>query len=271
MKRNRRRKATTIKAVPSAEKNDVANSNEAERDNEGTRTVYAWPSTLRGHRFVLNAGIFGIATILIFGFTFLVFGPFGSGIASILLGVFGGIIVNTIEKEQGVNYKLAIPWTPQSWVGITFFSILIFQVIDLIVRLWLLPWRLAYGPSFNTSTTAIIGILACDFGGLILSGVLIGRLMPTRALTAAIIGASLYTGMNLVEAYTGVAAFSNYSFIASYMNLDLGADAYQSFRLGLVIGLITRGLIAVLIARYVAKRRIKKGLVYGVRGGSVSP
>ncbi len=223
---------------------------------------YVWPASLRGRRFVLRISLIGLVIIILVGFVHIAFGPFASGVAFAILGVAGGIIVNTIERDQGVNYKLAIPWTPRSWLGITFLSIILFQVVDLLTRLWLLPWRVAYGPSFNSSTEAIVGVLICEFGGLILCGVLIGYLMPTRALTAAIIGASLYTGMGLVEAYTGVASYSNYAFIASYMNLDPSVEDYQDFRLGLVLGLILRGLLVVIVARYVARRRMRKGLVY---------
>ena len=231
-------------------------------EKEEPKLVYAWPASLRGRRFIISVAIFGLITVTLFGFTYITFGPFGSGIASIVLGVFGGILVNTIEKEQGANYKLAIPWTPQSWLGIAFLSIILFQVIDLLVRFWLLPWRLAYGPSFNTSAGAMIGVLFFDFGGLILCGILIGYLIPTRAVTAAIIGASIYTGMGLIEAYTGVASYSNYTFIASYMNADISAEDYQGFRLGLVVGLVLRGALAIIVARYIARRRIRKGLVY---------
>lgn len=266
MKRKNKRKGAgkkvspvTLKEEPAAKQSDVEGSSPPE---EEPQPRYAWFASLRGHRFAISIGIFGLITIIVLGFAYIVFGPFGSGVASVVLGVVGGRFINTIEVEEGASNRLASPWTPQSWLGVIFLAVIIFQVIDLLVRFWLLPWRLAYGPSFNTSPTAITGVVVCDLGGLILSGVLIGYLMPTRALSAAIVGASVYTGMGLIEAYTGVATYANYAFIASYLDVVPSPEDYLDFRLGLIGGLFIRGLVVVLIARYIAKRRIKKGQVY---------
>jgi hypothetical protein len=267
MRRKNKHRAASKKAVqvtqketPTAEQSSVVIPSIVGK--EEPQPPYAWSASLRGRRFATSVGVLGLIAIVIYGLTYIVFGPLGMAVASTILGVVGGRVINTIEVEQGANYEFATPWSPRSWLGVIFLAVIIFQVIDLLVRLWLLPWRLAYGPSFNTSPAAITGVIVCDLSGLILSGVLIGYLMPTRALSAAIVGASLYTGMGLVEAYTGVATYASYAFIASYLDVDPSPEDYEDFRLGLVCGLVIRGLVVVLIARYVAKRRIRKGQVY---------
>jgi len=86
--------------------------------------------------------------------------------------------------------------------------------------------------------------------------------MPARALSAAIIGASMFLGLNIMEAYTGAANYSNFMFLASLLGTDADEEGFELYRLGLITGLVVRGILVVLVARYVSRRRIRQGLVY---------
>ena len=259
-------------------KKDLAQSNEGEKlklpsDLIATKTKAAdleekdpqrakrqFP--FRNRSFLLRIAIVAFPAIGIVYIIHVAFGPFASGAAFTALGILGSWIVSKIEESKVISGGLVTPWTPESWLGIAFLSIILFQVVELLIRFWLIPFRLVYGASFYSSRTAIVGGVIVELASFVLCGCLIGYLMPTRAITAAIIGGSMFIGMNLTEAYTGSVNYANFTFLASMLRVEPETEGFEIYRLGIITGLVFRGIIVVLVARAVARRRIRKGLVY---------
>ncbi len=240
-----------------ATKTESANVNGTE---EPSITKRKFPLRTRG--FLFRVTLVAFIAITIVYVIHVTLGPFASAVAFAGLGILGSWMVSKIEESQAITGRLLIPWTPESWLGIAFLSTILFQVVELLIRLWLIPFRLIYGSSFYSSRIAIVGGIIVELSSFVLCGGLIGYLMPTRAITAAIIGASIFLGMNLTEAYTGSVNYANFTFLASTLRLEPEAEGFEIYRLGIITGLVFRGIIVVLVARHVSRRRIRKGLVY---------
>lgn len=213
--------------------------------------------------FLVRSVLIGSVAVVLIYLINLTLGAFAAATAFTIMGAIASFALSRIEQQnQEINARLLMPWTPESWIGMAFLSIILFQVVEFMVRLWLIPWRLKYGVSFSSSPSAILGGVIFEFLGLVLCGFLIGYLMPARALPASIMGASLFLGINSIEAYTGAANYSNFTFIASLVNLEPDIEGFEIYRLGLVTGTVFRGAFVIAIARYVARRRIRRGLVF---------
>lgn len=212
--------------------------------------------------FLVRSVLIGSISVVLIYLINLTLGAFATAVAFTIMGAIGSFALSRIEQNQEIDSRLLMPWTPESWIGMAFLSIILFQVVEFMVRLWLIPWRLKYGVSFSSSPSAILGGVIFEFLGLVLCGFLIGYLMPARALPASIMGASLFLGINSIEAYTGAANYSNFTFIASLVNLEPDIEGFEIYRLGLVTGMVFRGALVIAIARYVARRRIRRGLVF---------
>jgi hypothetical protein len=217
---------------------------------------------LRRQSFWLRITVSGVVAIAVIYVISVTLGSFASSVALAVLGIIGSWLSNKIEVSQVASDTKILSWTPGSWLGVAFLSIILFQVVELAMRLWFIPFRIHYGASFYLSRTAIGGAILMDWTGFVLCGCLIGYLMPARALSAAIIGATMFLGMNIIEAYTGAANYSNFIFLGSMIGIDPDEQDFELYRLGLIAGLVVRGILVVLVARYVSRRRIRQGLVY---------
>ncbi len=221
---------------------------------------YIWPASLQGRRFIIRIAIAVLLLIALAGLAQILLGPFAM---TIVIAVFGWIvsyIANNIERDLGTEYKLTLPWTPQSWLGIAFLSIILFQSIPLLLHLWLLPWRIAYGDGFYNHTIVLIGTMFFDWAGFILCGVLIAYLMPKRHLTATLVGASFFIGIMAAEAFTGSFNYGDFTIIASLLHSDADPQGFNAFRAGAVVGLISRVLLTVIVARLISRRRLRRRL-----------
>jgi hypothetical protein len=230
--------------------------------SEAQSAGFVWPEALRSRSFMFKLCVVLAASFILIYFVDLFFGALATGFVLTILSGGVSLWVSSIEKSLGSKYNLALPWSPQSWLGVAFLSIILFQVIELLIRFWLLPMRLIYGSGFSASPIIIIGTVMLDWLGFVLCGWLIGRLMPTKAVTAATIGASLFLCLNLSEAYIGVGTYPNYTYMATLAGLGTDEVSAETFRLGVVVGLVCRVGLAVLVARLVARHRIRRGLVY---------
>lgn len=237
-------------------------STPAQEVGETKPAGFAWPEALRSRTFFFKLCVALAVSFIVTYFVDLFFGALATGFVLTILSGGVSLWLNSIEKSLGTKYKLALPWSPRTLLGVAFLSIILFQVIELLIRLWLLPMRLIYGSGFSASPIIIIGTVMLDWLGFVLCGWLIGRLMPTKAGTAATIGASLFLCLNLSEAYVGVGTYSNYTYMATLAGLGTDEVSAEVFRLGVVVGLVCRVGLAVLVAHFVARHRIRRGLVY---------
>jgi hypothetical protein len=229
---------------------------------EHERPKSAWLTAFRQRSFLFRITVVGSIAIAFIYAISITLGSFASSVALAVLGIIGSWIINRMEQGQAVSGTKMISWTPESWLGVAFLSIILFQVVELAIRLWLIPFRVHYGASFYSSRTALVGGALIEWAAFLLCGGLIGYLMPARALSAAIIGASIFLGMHIVEAYTGTANYSNFMFLTSILGVDPDEEGFELYRLGIIAGLVIRGLVVVLVARYISRRRIWRGLVY---------
>jgi hypothetical protein len=170
-----------------------------------------------------SVGLFSIFLIVL-SVLYKVYGEVAAGLFASVVGWCFSPLARWIETKAYQKYKAAPAWSPRSWLGTAFLSIILFQSIPLILHLWLLPWRLLYGEGFYRSPLVIVGALLADWIGVIACGVLIGRLMPNHYLTAGVIGASFMATVSTVEAYTGAFNYGDFTLLSSVLPYELDPE-----------------------------------------------
>lgn len=196
----------------------------------------------------------------------------GSAVASVAGTVMGGIALKLFDR---LDYSPTIHYEVKSS------SISISQVYSALVAIFIVYgstvfydiskniFRASYGENYICRPEALILLVIFDWGGVAFAGWLIGRIFSDHAMRfTAVAGFVLVVVFAVNTASGGLTDTFNRILNCLIERGLIGHEAiseklgtlYFNFRVGAILGGITRAYLAIVMARIASRRRIKKVL-----------
>ncbi len=190
-------------------------------------------------------------------------GPRSAAVLTLTLGLIASYIINQIDRLPVIGGLTSLNSLSERILVPALAGILVIPGPEVLARIWFIPWYWFHTSSENPSCSYLISGAAWSWLGFLVCGALLAALTRERSTFAAVVGVAVYIPLTLTDIFRGNFSQKGLSVLTSsckwLADLPARADAdVESFRFGMVGGLVVQALLVIFAARLVSSWLINR-------------
>jgi len=175
-----------------------------------------------------------------------------AGLLSFAVALVASRLINQIETLPKPNGRELVGNFYQNVILPATIGVFVICSSDILVRLWMMQWHWFHShESIPTCSFVLTGALM-DWLGVVAAAVVTATLARNRATFAMMVGLSIYLPLGFTYIFSGDGISRTMTFMAKSCGLDSDSSDQEAAGVGIVVGLLLRGLLAIFVARIVS-------------------